>query len=735
MQVQIVNALRLGARSKASHLLSDLSRGNNLLRAADFVHILEYCMNSPDPPFVMETWRHMEERKISMSPRCYTLIFRALCKGGYLEEAFNLINFLGENHGVYPILPLYNSFLRSCTQMRSHVHANLCLDLMEHRLMGKNEVTYWELLKLAVWQQNVSATHEIWKEYIKYYSLSTISLRKFIWSFTRLGDLQAAYETLQHMVAVAHKGSDLMNKTAEGKLSVSRLDIPIPTNGVLKKCSMEKNEQSMPSIFENCKKMDTCFVDSEYCAMVGVGSREAMSLGMRMLERKKGRLAMKVLRWAFSDVIYACAQSQTCGMAEQLILQLKVMKQRNLKPYDSTLATLAIGCSEVLELDLAGALLEQISETSYAQPYNAYIAACDTLGQPERAMWILAKMKQLKIKPDIRTYELLFSLFGTVNAPYEEGNILSQVDAEKRINAIEMDMVRNCIQHSHLSIKNKLKALGAEGMVKEMIQLLRLMDNQFSLSNTYLGTSLYNTVLHSLVEAKESSTAIELFKKMKSRGILFDAATYNIMIDCCSTIKCFKSASALVSMMVRDGFFPETVTYTALIKILLGYEYFNEALNLLDQARLEGIKPDLLLFNTILREACMKGRIDVVEFIVKQMHEEKIQPDPSTCSYVFTAYVASGFHRTAMEALQVLSMRMISEEESMLEEKKSEYEDLILAEDLEAESRILQLFKCSKDNMAIALLNLRWCAMVGISISWLPNQSLWARRLSGGCSS
>jgi hypothetical protein len=74
--------------------------------------------------------------------------------------------------------------------------------------------------------------------------------------------------------------------------------------------------------------------------------------------------------------------------------------------------------------------------------------------QPEHAVQILAKMKRLKVLPDIRTYELLFSLFGNVNAPYEEGNMMSQVDAAKRINAIEMDMAKNGIQHSHLSMKN-----------------------------------------------------------------------------------------------------------------------------------------------------------------------------------------------------------------------------------------------------------------------------------------
>lgn len=66
----------------------------------------------------------------------------------------------------------------------------------------------------------------------------------------------------------------------------------------------------------------------------------------------------------------------------------------------------------------------------------------------------------------------------------------------------------------------------------------------------------------------QSHIAIEIFKNMISRSLPRDAATYNIMIDCCSTIKCYKSACALVSMMMRDGFLPWTLTYTALIKVL-----------------------------------------------------------------------------------------------------------------------------------------------------------------------
>lgn len=164
-------------------------------------------------------------------------------------------------------------------------------------------------------------------------------------------------------------------------------------------------------------------------------------------------------------------------------------------------------------------------------------------------------------------------------------------------------------------------------------------------------------------------------------------------------------------------------------QILLEREDFDEALNLLDQARLEEIPPDVLLYNTILQKACLKGRIDLIELVAEQMHQEKIQPDPSTCYYVFSSYVDGGFFSTALESLQVLSMRMISEDNSTLEEKRTELEDFIHSEDKDAESQILQFFKGSDENLAIALLNLRWCAISGSPISWTPNESLWARRL------
>lgn len=126
-----------------------------------------------------------------------------------------------------------------------------------------------------------------------------------------------------------------------------------------------------------------------------------------------------------------------------------------------------------------------------------------------------------------------------------------------------------------------------------------------------------------------------------------------------------------------------------------------------------------------------QGMIDVIEFVVELMHQENIKPNAATCEYVFSVYVKHGLFSTAMEALHVLSMRMLCEEySSSLQEETELWNDLVLAEDEEAESRILQLFQNFEEGRAVVLLSLRWSAMLGYSISLSPDLSPWAKRLS-----
>lgn len=57
------------------------------------------------------------------------------------------------------------------------------------------------------------------------------------------------------------------------------------------------------------------------------------------------------------------------------------MEEKNIEPYNDTLAALSIGHSKNLELDMAETLLEKISGNlpKYIRPFNALLAACDVM--------------------------------------------------------------------------------------------------------------------------------------------------------------------------------------------------------------------------------------------------------------------------------------------------------------------------------------------------------------------
>ncbi|KAG2254460.1 hypothetical protein Bca52824_084596 [Brassica carinata] len=421
LQEQIVDALRSGERPGASALLSKLTHGNNSLTADDFHGVLKYCARSPDPVFVMETYSVMCKREINLDSRSLLFIVQALCNGGHLDKASEFIQALGENNSISPLLPVYNYFLGACVKTRNGNYASRCLELMDQRRVGKNEITYAALLKLAVLQRNLPSVNEILKHYVDHYSLSILSLRKFIWSFTRLGDLKSAYELLQHMVALASRG-ELFVKFKSGKLHSTRLDIPIPSSG-----QTGSEKVALRGVNDHTVSL---MVDALECKSSDQQSTVIESSKVALPKGQSNIPATRILRWSFNDVIHACGQSKNSELAEQLMLQmqnlglppsshtydgfiravafpgayeygmtlLKVMQEQNLKPYNSTLAAVSAYCSKAFQVDLAEHLLDQVSECSYAYPFNNLLAACDSLDQPERAVRVLARMKQLNLR-------------------------------------------------------------------------------------------------------------------------------------------------------------------------------------------------------------------------------------------------------------------------------------------------------------------------------------------------
>lgn len=189
----------------------------------------------------------------------------------------------------------------------------------------KYHLTY-PVCQLAVLQKNLPAAHLIWQEYIKNYSMSIMALDRFIWSFTRLGDLESAYKILLQMVSLATRGNIPIARTVHGKVYTNRLDIPVPSN--------KGPGSTMLDLKEN-KKLGYCihpalmYIPDSISAsieqqIICMGNKKAKSTELAGLNGQKHPLLKKALSRSFDDIIHGCAKQKNHMLARKLMLQVYI---------------------------------------------------------------------------------------------------------------------------------------------------------------------------------------------------------------------------------------------------------------------------------------------------------------------------------------------------------------------------------------------------------------------------
>ncbi|KAF6155325.1 hypothetical protein GIB67_019851 [Kingdonia uniflora] len=231
----------------------------------------------------------------------------------------------------------------------------------------------------------MSAVHEIWNEFTKYYNPTIISLSKFIRCFARLGDLKLACEALQQVVNLAFEGSSVVNKSSKGQFNKSKLDISIPSN----KQFMYDTSRCLGGLLVETEKGcrgSLCPADNQRNDS-GFDCQETQSGGFKMLKRDSRTIHLMTAHdgFVFHDTEmhslglepfshtydgYARAVIYDKGVIDGIKV-VKAMIDMNLKPCSATMTILSMRCSRILELDLAEDLLDHIVETLHLHPFNA----------------------------------------------------------------------------------------------------------------------------------------------------------------------------------------------------------------------------------------------------------------------------------------------------------------------------------------------------------------------------
>lgn len=156
--------------------------------------------------------------------------------------------------------------------------------------------------------------------------MSIIALRKFIWSFTRLGDLKSANRTLEQLVALASRGNISIARTVYGKLYSTRLDIPVPANDGLGSTILDlrKSKQHDSCTLSPSLYLPDTISASKELKFICMDEKKAKNPEINGPNGRKHSLLMKVLRWSFNDIIHGCAKEKNYMLAWKLILQVDI---------------------------------------------------------------------------------------------------------------------------------------------------------------------------------------------------------------------------------------------------------------------------------------------------------------------------------------------------------------------------------------------------------------------------
>ncbi|EFJ15708.1 hypothetical protein SELMODRAFT_445481 [Selaginella moellendorffii] len=614
---RLVEAIRAGQNDKAMELLPDLSK-YEMLTATSCNEFLYQCSLAGNFQLARQIIRFMKELGMETNERCDTHLLGAMSRAGNLDEAMEMLESATGGDGVDYVF-MFNSVLNGCASAGSSIHADKCLKLMTSRKVEKNQQTYIELLRLAGKKQDLSLTKSLWIELKSIYSPSFNSYRTYIISLCRGSDLGEALIILQEM----------LDHIAE---------------------EMKLSESIPPAVTE------------VFNAIISTAGKTGQYQLAEMMFSEMNRMEIPVTIVTYDAVIRAVVKGRGVEYGLKLVQN---MESRGIEP-DSAIYGAIVECyCRNSELDKAENLLEQMlkakpSQRPTAHAFNFIFQACSLTNEQDRALRVLRTMKTARVPPDICTYTALFCNFGSVSVPYAGGDQSSHEDLTSRLGALEADMLASGIQHSRQSLTALMRGLGSEGMLGPALKRL-LNAEAFSAEDgaPFLDAFAYNTAMYSCIMFDQFSEAKELFTRMSAKNLKPNLHSYNIMIYGCLRSKDVTYANELLKRLQDNGLSPDSVTYNSLIKVLCAANELESALEVIQTMDRTGIEADIYSFNTIIGAAAVRGRIDMIEFLIDDMKDRNIPPNSYTILKVMITYIYLKRLDDAIEAVRTLSSRML----------------------------------------------------------------------------
>ncbi|GBB86725.1 hypothetical protein RclHR1_13100005 [Rhizophagus clarus] len=245
----------------------------------------------------------------------------------------------------------------------------------------------------------------------------------------------------------------------------------------------------------------------------------------------------------------------------------------------------------------------------------------------EKSLYLLEMMQRNKVRPNIKSYNLLLNLFGKVKA---------QDEAEKMFN----DLIEIGIEPDESSYHGIILSCARNNDIKKCFHYFNRMIDKGLNPNIYI----YSTLMSACVKSGCAKTAIELYDRMVYTSKI-KPNTVILTTLMCAWSQLKKSRNDNLDRIfddIKKYDVPDLIAYTTLISAKTKQLKLEEAIQVYQQMLLNNIKPNVYTYTTLIDASAKLRNLDTALKLFDDMKKMDILPNQFTYCAIMSAYINNG---------------------------------------------------------------------------------------------
>ncbi|OMO72220.1 hypothetical protein COLO4_27779 [Corchorus olitorius] len=290
------------------------------------------------------------------------------------------------------------------------------------------------------------------------------------------------------------------------------------------------------------------------------------------------------------------------------------------------------------------------------------------------ALYVLAKMKDLKLHATILTYNsLLYNLRHTdfMWDVYNEIKVTGTTQS-KQTNSIIIDGL--CGQSRLQDAVSFLQETEGKGLGLSVVSFNTIMSRYCKLGFADVAKSFfcmmlkyglfpdaysYNILIHGLCIAGSMEEALEFSNDMEKHGVEPDIVTYNILTKGFRLLGLMNGAWKVIQRMLYRGLNPDLVTYTILICGYCQTGNVKEALKLWQEMLSHGFQLSVFSYSVLLSSLCKSGQVNEAVLLLYEMEGNGLEPDHVTYAILIHGLCKQGEVQRALRLYKEMCSKRI----------------------------------------------------------------------------